>query len=409
MRSINDMTNKLMRYIRRLVEGKKTVREIDRRIAAWLKTNGYTHSLRGDLETAALNAFVEQKQIRSEDRDLVASLVQKTNSQLGTVDGIVRQDLKSEIADALRQDASLTQLTGRVHLKIRKGKNLAEAVTVTARSSFNRTAAITKAKRAGVAQFRYDGPASERDFCKRRLGKVYTLDEIKRMDNGQGLPVWQYGGGYRCRHRWTAVEARLVQELLENKITDEKLLAGYKAARSAINRNFKTKDIESKVVMQQDSLPDHMDGRIIADIVGNERVSRKIILSKNTDIPAVSFTHEFGHLVRYSQFDHEEDMNDWRKAVFGSAAYKNLERNWYYFLNSGDSDAESNFKGFDYYIDIEEIFARSFVQYIANKSGGKLKEEWEIDKGKEYHAVYWEDTDFEEISKALDKLSRKYK
>lgn len=41
-----------------------------------------------------------------------------------------------------------------------------------------------------------------RPFCRERYMKTYTRAEIDAMDNGQGLSVWESGGGWRCRHQW---------------------------------------------------------------------------------------------------------------------------------------------------------------------------------------------------------------
>lgn len=48
----------------------------------------------------------------------------------------------------------------------------------------------------------YVGPRDDknRDFCRRWVGKATRHPE--RLDNGQGLPVPDYCGGYNCRHSW---------------------------------------------------------------------------------------------------------------------------------------------------------------------------------------------------------------
>lgn len=55
----------------------------------------------------------------------------------------------------------------------------------------------------------YVGPDDEktRDFCHDVLNRqqFWTRDEIEELDNhpeAQLLPVFIYGGGYNCRHRW---------------------------------------------------------------------------------------------------------------------------------------------------------------------------------------------------------------
>ncbi len=80
-------------------------------------------------------------------------------------------------------------------------------VVQTAKDGINQAQVIEDAKNSGVKQMRYVGPkTSLRLFCSEHIGKIYTIEEIKNMSNGQGLPVMYFGGGYNCRHRWVAVE-----------------------------------------------------------------------------------------------------------------------------------------------------------------------------------------------------------
>lgn len=66
-----------------------------------------------------------------------------------------------------------------------------------------RQSAMSVAVSHGNKYFRYMGPKENiRPFCREHLGGVYSIDEIRAMSNGQGLPVEYYCGGYNCRHRW---------------------------------------------------------------------------------------------------------------------------------------------------------------------------------------------------------------
>ncbi len=85
-------------------------------------------------------------------------------------------------------------------------------------SAFNRTVTLKKANDVGFELFIYLGPDDKatRPFCAGLLEKdppIYTLDEIEDMDNGQDLPVAQYGGGYNCRHQWRPISEESAKEL----------------------------------------------------------------------------------------------------------------------------------------------------------------------------------------------------
>jgi hypothetical protein len=89
----------------------------------------------------------------------------------------------------------------------------------TALLGFNRMVHLVQAESVGIEKFIYIGPYDgvTRPFCRKILTfkspPIYTAEEIKTMDNDQGLPVSIYGGGYNCRHRWRALPPDLAKRL----------------------------------------------------------------------------------------------------------------------------------------------------------------------------------------------------
>lgn len=95
----------------------------------------------------------------------------------------------------------------------------------TAVSGFNQSVTNLKAEQLGFELFVYLGPEDDvtRPFCECVIeggrfqgqqiegGRVYTREEIEGFDNGQGLPVFVYGGGYNCRHQWRPITAELAE------------------------------------------------------------------------------------------------------------------------------------------------------------------------------------------------------
>lgn len=88
----------------------------------------------------------------------------------------------------------------------------------TAVQGFSRAVTAGKAKDLGFELFIYIGPNDDvtRDFCEGVLAKdppIYTSSEIDSMNNGQGLPVITYGGGYNCRHQWRPISEQSAREM----------------------------------------------------------------------------------------------------------------------------------------------------------------------------------------------------
>lgn len=76
---------------------------------------------------------------------------------------------------------------------------------------FSRAVTADVGEQLGFSSWEYIGPDDNitRPFCAEVLGAqnaTYSTEEIAAMDNGQGLDVMTFGGGYNCRHQWRPVE-----------------------------------------------------------------------------------------------------------------------------------------------------------------------------------------------------------
>lgn len=129
--------------------------------------------------------------LRNFDVDLVSKNISKHVSDLK---GVL---MRSYITGTIPEYEELRASTDRgVFRRI-------DAELNTSVAGLQRTITLSKADEAGIERFLYDGPLDQvtRPFCQKHVGKVYTLEELKGLDNGQGLPVEIYLGGYNCRHR----------------------------------------------------------------------------------------------------------------------------------------------------------------------------------------------------------------
>ena len=65
-----------------------------------------------------------------------------------------------------------------------------------------------------------DARVNTRPFCLRCIDKVFTLEQIEQMDNGQLSPVSIYAGGWNCIHSWLWVDPEWDEELKGKINTD---------------------------------------------------------------------------------------------------------------------------------------------------------------------------------------------
>ena len=115
------------------------------------------------------------------------------------------------VSDAVTRNAIAgtprSQLVIKVARELELFKQHAMTYIDTALVTYDRTVKVELLQKAGVTKFRYSGPkdVKSRAFCLSHVGNVYTKAQILRMHNGTKLmPVLIYGGGWNCRHTWTA-------------------------------------------------------------------------------------------------------------------------------------------------------------------------------------------------------------
>lgn len=143
--------------------------------------------------------------------------------------------IQASILDAVVGGATVRELERAIDAQLvdeppigGRAKTLANTLT----QSFDRAVTNRKAKAAGIGTFVYLGPDDDatRPFCEAVLAgdgsaefgvpqvdgdpPIYTDEQISGMDNGQGLAVFQFGGGYNCRHKFRPIAAKVAEEAL---------------------------------------------------------------------------------------------------------------------------------------------------------------------------------------------------
>jgi hypothetical protein len=136
----------------------------------------------------------------------------------GTLDDL--PSVWADAADEIRQAIDRATVTGgrvgdlraAIAERLQVAQHQSEVVMEAAIRGAVTKATILDAERAARETgdpmgYLYDGPedSKTRPFCDGVVGKVYTLAALRRLDNGQGLPVETHRGGYRCRHRLSPI------------------------------------------------------------------------------------------------------------------------------------------------------------------------------------------------------------
>lgn len=163
---------------------------------AFAKLTGKSHVL-NDVD------YHVAEQLITFDTSVIANKVE------GMTDGISSAIMKSVVTGETPNidelvDVSSERTTGQIKTELN-----------TSTIAFSRAITQKKANDLGFKFFVYRGPNDKitRPFCKARVGKVFTWEEILKWDNGQGLPASIYLGGYNCRHDLRPISEERAAEL----------------------------------------------------------------------------------------------------------------------------------------------------------------------------------------------------
>ena len=163
----------------------------------------------------------------------------------------------------------------------------------------------------------------------------------------------------------------------------------------------------------------HGDGKMPMAIVrennenpgalGYFKISRKqkieIGVKAESSWPLLTLLHEAGHFLNHKGLpgsgptsDNHPAMQAWRKAVANSPEVKNLVLNF-------DETTNSEFKKYLHYLlNPDELFARSYAQYIAVKTQHPVAINQLNRRRSTTHFQQWSDDSFEPIMQAIDEL-----
>jgi len=186
-----------------------------------------------------------------------------------------RKIIEQEIKRAARAGYGYDTLRSRL-----KDRNICDAnaktLANTALAQFDNAYMFENAKQAGIEYYKYDGPlnTNTRTFCRGHLGNVYTIDEIKLMDNGQGLSVLTSLGGYNCSHYWSPV---LNPDTTKNKKVDES-----KTASNGLFNDFYEKGKEFSIKYDKIKYDNMLKSdKFKSEGYYNEKTNGYVVISKN--------------------------------------------------------------------------------------------------------------------------------
>lgn len=147
------------------------------------------------------------------EADTLTSLRVVTQMRYGAFKDAQLSQLKRDLARGLADNVGLDELKRRVKAAGGRIAMYGDTIACTQYAGYGQAMKNEKANIAGVLSFEYVGNlrVTSRMFCQKHLGKIYTKEEINKLDTDPDLgragirPVALYKGGWNCAHDWEPV------------------------------------------------------------------------------------------------------------------------------------------------------------------------------------------------------------
>lgn len=199
-------------------EARKNAASVYRQVERMLKEQGVT-TIRNIVVERALEAIdaVAPGQVWPPNvRRELEAIVDRQIADVVEVFGVAADEVRQAVNAGVTTGTNLGDLVADVADRMSVAFFRATAAVDSAIMATGRRAVVSAAKEiAGDADivFAYVGPtdAKNRPFCAIWMGrtdgvrKAVTAEHMATLDNGQGLAVEDYCGGYNCRHSWAPI------------------------------------------------------------------------------------------------------------------------------------------------------------------------------------------------------------
>jgi len=321
--SVDRLVKASLKEIDRMLRNGATFEEILANLRSFKLPPNEAGKLEGALQKAMDEISAQRKwalnELQDKDIEEIKSLNAISIPKLQkAISGSIMPTVRKAIATGMGPTALMHELK---NLEFEKPKTLAN----TAIAQFNNELTFAQAEMSGVETFQYFGPLapSTRPFCRAHVGKIFTLAEIERMDNGQGISVRSSCGGYNCRHYWLAVPNGTItkkqevivgkQKLLMDEKTKQEFFAYHRRYYVEANKmNYKTLE-EYKIADALAYAHDGMNAKVTGQLpYGNwwQRLYKKEIDGKKRIITNFEY-----HVEKRIKNDEIKNANEYRTII----------------------------------------------------------------------------------------------
>jgi len=188
-------------------------------------------------------ALGEAVKFTNVDKVMMDTLRDQTYKQYAQFGEMARDDIANAMYNHVLGGAKFSSLldtvtgvlTGHKDVRGRPMTAYAKQFANDSVMDFHNQVNLAKGDELGLNHYLYYGDimATSRDFCIKRVGKVYTRNQIDAWNDmswaGKAGPAFENRGGYNCRHHWRPVKKEWMVDVAEEDVTREEIV-GYIAA-----------------------------------------------------------------------------------------------------------------------------------------------------------------------------------
>lgn len=196
-------------------QARKNAAAVYRQVEAMLKEQGVTtiRSVLVDRTLQAIDAVAPGQVWPPNVRRELEAIVDRQIADVVDVFNVAASEVRQAVNAGVTTGGNLGDLVAAVSDRMAVAFFRATSAVDSAIMAVGRRAVVAAAKEVAADAdivFAYVGPtdAKNRPFCAKWMGredgvrKAVTAEFMDTLDNGQGLDVADYCGGYNCRHSW---------------------------------------------------------------------------------------------------------------------------------------------------------------------------------------------------------------
>lgn len=204
-----------------LIKAAQTQAAVYRQIVRELDALGVKQiqTIAGARALQAVEATVGMGPVPADVRAEIDRIVKGQNAEVAAAFREARDEIRRAINVGTTSGSSLAALTRDVGERIDVATTKAQAAVDAAIMGAGRHAVVSAAKLVAEEDgvdlvYVYVGPqdVKTRPFCRPLVGKAVTEKTLGELDNGQGLDVATFAGGYNCRHSWAPMSREDARE-----------------------------------------------------------------------------------------------------------------------------------------------------------------------------------------------------